>query len=799
MIRLMIDGAEYPVDTRSGISLRYSAAELADPQSGRNARRITLDMPATPETDRLFGNGRLPLTAERFNARNHRAELFADEARLFAGTALLAGVTRTGNGAIYTLQIKGDTALWAKTAALGRLSDTGLKFRTELTSESIVKGWSSNANVKFFPVNRSKYELNSSSVSIMPPQRVITPDDYWPFISVPALVEAIFDNAGYHLESRFFSSEPFRSLYISGTYASSDTAAQKRAMNFLAGRTSDASATADFSGRVHFSPAELTHSAGNIVDTVSEYLPDSDGVPAPTGFFSNNGCFYIDEKSGIAAFRPVTAVTVGFEFSIAYVTDYRIASRTALSGFDTLYLGHGNTIPLTLENRFEDHRSKPRPQYSYKLAIFEPRSGYHYVLMATVDGVSKLLLTTTARMTPVTMPAGSSITSLRLLRSASATGNFTACDEDWALYGGYVTETGQTEVEVRVRIPAERLEAGQTRYFSDFYIGGAEAGMKFKLLERTFMRPFFSDAAGYGSEITFSDVVSGEIRQSQLLEALGQMFNLRFCTDELSKTVFVEPYDSFFDGPVTDWSDRIDRDSEILLSDPAFQLHETLTLGYGEDDAAVTAFNNRNSTRLGRYTVQPDSRAALDGEHFSLNPIFSPTASECSGLYGARSAAIMQIRDNDDYDDDNMASNFSPRIVIYAGLRPLARNETWGTPFAENHYPLAAFHFAGDDNTDPFGLCFEDRNGVTGLHSFRDRQTLEESQGMILTVNLHLLPEEIASLTACNPEMPSVRSLYRLDPDGNASDALWTLRSIEGYDPDKATVKCTFLKSSKTL
>ena len=60
-------------------------------------------------------------------------------------------------------------------------------------------------------------------------------------------------------------------------------------------------------------------------------------------------------------------------------------------------------------------------------------------------------------------------------------------------------------------------------------------------------------------------------------------------------------------------------------------------------------------------------------------------------------------------------------------MHPLPGDERWGYPSGRSEYPLAAFHFAGDDAAEGFTLCFEDRDGQQGLHRFYDGQVRREA------------------------------------------------------------------------
>lgn len=76
------------------------------------------------------------------------------------------------------------------------------------------------------------------------------------------------------------------------------------------------------------------------------------------------------------------------------------------------------------------------------------------------------------------------------MQRQEASGSFVDFVGDWALYDGYVTETGETEVEVTLRSAAETVTPGSPKYFDTLYFAGADEGMPFRLVEAE-VRPVF--------------------------------------------------------------------------------------------------------------------------------------------------------------------------------------------------------------------------------------------------------------------------------------------------------------------
>ena len=216
----------------------YAAAELADVEAAREGRSQEFTLPATPRNEALLGFARDPHTSGRFNASLHRAVLSAEGAKLLAGTVRLLKVSDEG----YRIEIREGGARWAKNAARRVFSALGIDYHARLLPSTVSASWTDDSPVKFFPIRRDEYPQQNSPSDLLPAERILSVDDYHPFLHVATLVETIFAEAGYRIESNFTSSPEFRSLYMSGAYPSRDTAALAARMGFYARRLAPATA-----------------------------------------------------------------------------------------------------------------------------------------------------------------------------------------------------------------------------------------------------------------------------------------------------------------------------------------------------------------------------------------------------------------------------------------------------------------------------------------------------------------------------------------------------------------------------
>ena len=792
MMRLYIDSQPVPFDASERLSLGWSSEVLRSVDSARTGRAVTLCVPSTPQTDRIFCGARDLHSALAFNDSEHTARIECDGATLHSGVAVLTGIEQSAEGgAVYRLRVTGGAAQWAKRAARTMFNALPMEFSMRLTQAQIEQTWrQEDAAVRFLPVLRDSYEPAYSSVGLLPAEKILSTDDYHPFISVREILRTIFAESGYTLRGDFIDSEYFRSLYVSGAYRAVDTESLRNRMDFTAGRAADAEAAADSMGRVYFSPYMSVNSAGNFVDLTSS----DDG-----SLYSRGGCLAVEE--GRTLFRPTTALRVGFEYSVRYVTDYRIASRTLLTGFDTIYTPSTGEVRYRLANRFADRRERLSPSFDYRAVVFDHTEGSRYRVVCTSSaGGTYLMGEFSSRSAIVSTGSGATFSS-PVLQVASASGAWTAYTGDWALYDGYIGETGQTEVQFTLRSPSQECSPSSPATFDLMYMAGAERGMKLRLLSTSTLRPVFSSNAGYGSLLTFADIAHLPVRQGDFIEAVRQMFNMVIHTDEDAHTVTMAPSDDFYRGiaspagaaaAAVDWSGRISLGDGIVSSDLSLEAHDTLILGYRDDDGAVRRYNAENDTVLGEWQALTGRYGSVEGDDCRRSPLFSPTLNIAGRYVNAPSALLMQVCDRDDPAATDL-SGFSTRIVRWHGLQPLPAGERWGYPSSGSEYPLAAFHLA-PCAAAPEGstLCFEDRDGISGLHRHYDISVSRLRSSRAVTLRLHIRPDEWASLTHPDGRRACIASIFRLEVDGSAG--LYTLDRIGDYDPRDGLAECRFIQ-----
>lgn len=271
------------------------------------------------------------------------------------------------------------------------------------------------------------------------------------------------------------------------------------------------------------------------------------------------------------------------------------------------------------------------------------------------------------------------------------------------------------------------------------------------------------------------------------------MFNLYFYTDSLSKTIYIEPRATFYsNGAVVDWSDRLDVDKHVEIEELGADMSQYFTLRYQEGDGYAARWDQAQQTIFGRWSTEILNRFAEEGEQIYQNPLFVPTLSETDSFADVPQASLIQVGDRSNNETEEYENlNFPAKIVRFCGMKNLDEGR-WGWPSYGTQYPKIAFHDPTGD--EPFSLCFEDRDGCVGLHTYYDKTIDLYNNSRRVTLYLRLRPEDIEPFSSPNGLQRDFRALFKLKIGG---EILWCrLEEICDYNPFANTsTKCIFLKN----
>lgn len=771
MVRLIVDGLELPLCGSLTIP-GYDARKLHSVQEWRRGEEVVVDVASTPESDKLLGYAFDLQRNSGFNDVLHRAVVEADGVVVFEGKATLLSTSESGTKRTYRLSIRSGGSLWADKAATTQLADSSVEASMSITPYDVEQSWHGDKAVRFLPLQHDTYPEPHDS-GLWGAQRVLLPTDYHPFLSVRHILRSIAQESGYRIQSSWLESDIASRLMMSGAYATLRGEAAERAMGFKAYRTQTTTARANGDGCVFVCKPVSENNLGAIIDSVDPTATDDNG-DAFADAYANGGALQFVNSSPI--FTPKRELSVAYEYRVRYRTDYRITSTKYLTGFDRLYLGLGCDVELKLENPFQDQSQSLEPNILYKLFIFDynPTTEYKLLDIGPVSGQIFEFQTTDA--TP---------RRTRLYAKVEGASYFTAFTGEWAIYNGYVEERGSRDVEFVVRTPYVSYTASDKERFNSLMFYGAEPGQSITLYSGCSVKALFSGAVGYGSEVEFGDVARHDITQQRLIEAIGQMFNLCIYTHEPSKSIFIEPYDAFFSGDVVDWRDRQLR-GEWSIVEGAPQSFECVRLGYAGSDGVVSRENDISDKEFGLWERRYDGYGAKQGVDSRKNPLFLPTLSLTGFVGSTPSAEVLTVGDRDDITGSDYVE---PRVVLYNGMRRLPEGEHWIAHSSGISYPHGSFHSPESEYT----LCFEDRDGLVGLHRYYDRELDEIALRGELRCKIYLPVVEYVTLFDPHNDNCSIRSRFRLEVEGVS--ALYTLRAIEEYDPKRCVATALFRRT----
>lgn len=809
-MKLYIDGAEADIDERLQVSVTHTIAHINEPEYGRAGYSHSITIPMTPHNRRLMRNCEDVNSRDRFNGELHAARLEEGGAVLIDGTAVLTGCDSSLAGGFYMFNIIGSSKLWASHASAYGFSTLYPEYSATINATTIKESWTADTPVRFLPVQRDYYEPYNGTVGIRPPERVLTASDYHPFIHIRSVVDEIFSEAGFRVCSKFMDGEFFRSLYMSGNYPARDVSIQRRRMDFRAERFAEVSAVADSNGRVYADPNLNYNTIGNIVDTADPHEV-SDGATLPD-VFTNNGCFRRSDD-GRVMFVPLNEISMGFEYKLTYVTDYRMKDSSELAGFDTICLGDGYERHFSLFNPFAERSEEFRAGKLFRCIVFDHIAGSEYRLEAKRitnanadpqdlrdgDYETVTLGQFSAGSATVSTTVAGNYSGLTLRVRGLREVSFREYNGGWGLFDGAVEATGRTEVAVTVRSNARTVKPSAPKYFDDVCFAGANAGMTFTLLSAV-VRPVFSPHPAEGSKVTFAEIAAHGISRMDVINGLRHMFNLWFYTDNVGKTVCIEPRSEFFTGGTVDWSDRIDLSKPYRVEELGRDMAAKVTFRYAGGDGAVKRLNVEQGGSFGSWSFESGNPYVSVNEKVYENPLFTASVNEPGMLLSAPSAALLQAGDRDTdadlYSDD---FNFPPKVVRYAGMAVLPEGERWGWPAYGSSYPCVYFHAAaGSEGTlisqESAGrsLCFDDTDGMTGLKGYWAGMLDTCRRGRKLTAWLRLRPYEIEQLAVPNRLGHDFRASFRFRIDGETS--LWRLEEVSCYDPSAVSTKCVFIQ-----
>lgn len=309
------------------------------------------------------------------------------------------------------------------------------------------------------------------------------------------------------------------------------------------------------------------------------------------------------------------------------------------------------------------------------------------------------------------------------------------------------------------------------------------------------LSPKFNGVLPFGYPISLNDV-GGETTATDMLKAIMHLFNLRIYANSDTKIVHILPYSEFYNSEAVDWRKRIDHDKGIDITTIGDNIGNVLSLTYQEATPAVEYYNKRHnapylSWRTPLLSKRDNKEKELQNAVFTA-PMTEP-AIELFPLSPMGGGSLLNMVDKDTQDTlDNLDYGNIPQVLVQV-MQP-TDDPTETIQYVGATGLLADYlqpDFVVTEQNAGTTISFSDNKSVEGLHKYYDKQADIWNYGKRITCYCRVLPQEIESLRKAGTSDVDFRSRYLLNIGGE--DIYCRLESIENYEPQNATHKCTFI------
>ena len=307
------------------------------------------------------------------------------------------------------------------------------------------------------------------------------------------------------------------------------------------------------------------------------------------------------------------------------------------------------------------------------------------------------------------------------------------------------------------------------------------------------LTPKFNGVLPFGYRVSLNDV-GGDIQATEALKAIMHLFNLRIYANSDSQTVHILPYSEFYRSDVVDWSDRVDCDKGVEVTTVGDNIGSALKLLYQEGSAPVEYYNARHKAPYLSWAT-PLLNKLNNGEYELQNGVFVPPMKiNATDIFpnSEWDGGLLNVVGSDAQDTLDNFSNEIPRTLVQL-IAPTGDPSDYlqyvgSTGLLEQYLQPV---FVVTEREEGTTISFADNGGAEGLHKYYDKQVDIWNYGKRITCYCRIEPQEIESLRKADTSVVDFRSRFKLKIDGE--DIYCRLESIENYEPQNATHKCTFI------
>jgi hypothetical protein len=309
------------------------------------------------------------------------------------------------------------------------------------------------------------------------------------------------------------------------------------------------------------------------------------------------------------------------------------------------------------------------------------------------------------------------------------------------------------------------------------------------------LSPKFNGVLPFGYPISLNDV-GGDVSATDMLKAIMHLFNLRIYTNDDTKIVHILPYSEFYTDKVVDWRNRIDQDKGVEIATIGDNIGNAVVLSYQEATPAVEYYNKRHnapylSWRTPLLSKRNNKEDELQNAVFTA-PMTEPTI-ELFPQSPMGGGSLLNMVEKDTQDTlDNLDYGNIPQVLVQV-MQP-TEDPTETIQYVGATGLLADYlqpDFVVTERNAGTTISFSNNKGVEGLHKYYDKQVNAWNYGKRIVCYCHLYPQEIESLRKAGTSDVDFRSRFLLNIGGE--DIYCRLESVENYEPQNITHKCTFV------
>ena len=304
------------------------------------------------------------------------------------------------------------------------------------------------------------------------------------------------------------------------------------------------------------------------------------------------------------------------------------------------------------------------------------------------------------------------------------------------------------------------------------------------------IEPIFNFVKTLREDISLNDV-GGEELATDMLKNIMQLFSLRVYCNPETKIVNLLPYTDFYTDTIVDWRKRVDLDKGVEVTTIGDDIGKSFRLAYADSNPVVADYNKHHTEPYLSYKTALLTKRSTDDYEINNN-LNAPIISNARRIFPGSEAQYTMLQLADDMarnTQDSVDINSLPRTIVM-----LQQGEDDDLLYYDSNGVLPQYVqpiFRVENPATSESISFADTKGVQGLHKYYDKQIDAWNFGKRIVCYCRVLPQEIESLRKADTSPVDFRSRFLLNIGGE--DIYCRLESIENYEPQNATHKCTFV------